>query len=71
MEVKKTCEAYRESRGNYEIYLKTGETLTISGENGLIIIPYVSNSVKVKCETIKERMLPFSDGSIKAEIILE
>ncbi len=45
-----TCEAYKESRGKWSLDLKSGESITIWGEDTIKIIPRASNSVQIVSE---------------------
>jgi len=43
----KTPKCYKKERGTYSMNLKKGESLTIWAEQQIIIVPRVSNSIKI------------------------
>jgi hypothetical protein len=43
-----TPECYKDERGKYSLNLKRGESITIWAEDSIVIIPRVSNSVKIE-----------------------
>lgn len=69
MKVKKTVNAYRKGRGDYEVELKPGETLHVRGLMSLVVHGEVSNVINVKCTEITG--VDWVDMKLKRKIEVE